>query len=85
MFFHLAPMDSSTIQKLSFGTVAAPVKEEYPWMRRKTHTTNVPMDFVTTQNLSFMPPGQVVKTESGCICSYPGECMSNRFPKADAY
>lgn len=78
-------MDSKTIHKLSFVTVTTPVKEEYPWMQKKTHIIESPMDFITTQNLSFMPPGVLIKTESGCRCNYPGECMSNEFPKADSY
>lgn len=78
-------MDSKTTHRLSFNTVTVPVKEEYPWMLRKTHNIEVPMDFVTTQNLSFMPPGVLMKTEGGCSCSYPGECLSDEYPKADSY
>lgn len=84
-FTLLAPMDNSTIQKLSFPPVTPPEKEKYPWMLRKTHNAEAPMDFNTTQNLSFMPPGEMIKIGSGCNCSYPGECMSNKFPKADSF
>lgn len=78
-------MDSATIHKLSYVPVIPSEKKVYPWMQRKTHNTNAPMDFTTTQNLSFMLPGQLIKTNGGCICSHPGECMSNKFPKADSY
>ncbi|KAG4079289.1 hypothetical protein HA402_007981 [Bradysia odoriphaga] len=80
-----APMDNATIHKLSFVPVAPPKKENYPWKQRKTHNSEAPMDFNTTQHLSFMPPGQLVEGDSGCYCSYPGECMTNKFPKADSY
>lgn len=78
-------MDSATIHKLSFVPVATPKKEEYPWMERKTHMNGSPMEFGTTQNLSFMPPGQIIKDENGCYCSYPEECMSSKYPKADSF
>lgn len=78
-------MDSETIHKLSFVPVIAPKREYYPWMKRQTHNYEAPMDFDTTQHLSFMPPGQLIESESGCYCSHPGECMSNEFPKADAF
>lgn len=78
-------MDNATIHKLSFVPVSPPKKENYPWMQRKTHNSGAPMDFNTTQYLSFMPPGQVVEDQNGCYCSYPGECMANKFPKADSY
>lgn len=78
-------MDSATIHKLSFVAVTPPQREVYPWMLRKVHNAEAPMDFGTTQNFSYMPPGELIKTEGGCICNYPGACMSNKFPKADSY
>lgn len=78
-------MDALTIQKLSFVPVTPPKKEEYPWAQRKTHNQDVPMDLKSTQNLSFLPPGELIKVGSGCNCSHPGECISHKFPKADSY
>ncbi|KAJ6630521.1 Stabilizer of axonemal microtubules 1 [Pseudolycoriella hygida] len=79
------PMDSTTIHKMSFVPIVPPEKMEYPWMQRKLHTSELPIDFKTTQSLSFMPPGGLVKSEIGCICSCDGECVENEFPKADSF
>lgn len=73
-----------TIHKLSFVPVMPVKKEEYPWAQRRTHSAHGPMDFNTTQNLSFLPPGEILQSD-GCICSYAGECMPHKFPKADSF
>lgn len=83
--FEIAPMDDKTIHKLSFIPIPPPMKEEYPWAQRKVHSTGLPMDLNTIQNLSFLPPGEMIEVENGCNCSHSGECMSNTFPKADSF
>lgn len=84
MTVQIAPMDDKTIQKLSYAPVTPAPKEEYPWAMKKVHNSNQPMDFNTTQCLSFLPPGHYIKGD-GCNCTHPGECFSDKYPKADCY
>lgn len=78
-------MDSAKIQKLSYVPVRPIKKEDYPWMKRQSHNSDAPMDFITTQYLSYMPPGELIDDGPACVCSYPGECMLDKFPKADVF
>lgn len=63
------PMERDTVHRLSFIPMCPPPKERLPWAERGTFFKPcVPMDTITTNKLSYMPPGCFVDDGSCCCC-----------------
>lgn len=64
------PMETETVHRLSFIPYCPPPKEKLPWAERPKYCRPTqPMDTITTQKLSYMPPGCFVRDDCCCCCS----------------
>lgn len=57
-----SPIQKDTIQKLSYGPIEVSLPEVPPWaIQPPFRRPSIPMAHLTTQNLSFQPPGEFVE------------------------
>lgn len=93
-FFHLhaVPMETETIQKLSYVPVCAPHKEYLPWAKKMNYLRNtLPMETDTTQKLSFAPPGKFIEEQGSIVCDCNNikeniiTTIIDSYPKAAVY
>lgn len=78
------PIDSNTTQRLSYTAVEVSHREIPPWaIQPSFQKSNVPMEHLTTHELSFFPPGKFVDSTDCHYC--PTEkCLidEKHYPKA---